>query len=91
MKARIKETGKWITVDTCDDGFFDVETHCIYEPDELDFASAFDWNSFRREAAKDILCSMVRGGYDWGRRVEQAKLAVLYVEELIKALQKEKA
>lgn len=57
-----------------------------YQDRELD-----DWDAFRREAAKDILCSMVRGGYDWGRGAEQARLAVSYAEELIKALKEEKA
>ena len=50
-----------------------------------------DWAAFRREAAKDILCSMVRGGYDWGREAEQGRLAVRYADELIKALKEEKA
>ena len=45
-----------------------------------------DWEKFRREAAKDILCSMVRGGYGRGREKEQAKLAVAYADELIKRL-----
>lgn len=54
MKAKIKETGKWITV-----GFYDVETHDIYVPNELDFAPDFDWQAFRREAAKDILAGML--------------------------------
>lgn len=59
MKARKKETGKWITVNPCNEGFYDVNTHDIYEPDELDFAADFDWQAFRREAAKDILAGML--------------------------------
>ena len=54
MNAKIKETGKWITV-----GFYDVNTHDIYDPDELDFAAELDWQAFRREAAKDILAGML--------------------------------
>ena len=49
-------------------------------------ADATDWEKFRREAAKDILCSMVRGGYGRGREKEQVKLAVAYVDELIRQL-----
>lgn len=37
MKTKVKETGKWITVNPCNDGFYDVNIHDIYEPDELDF------------------------------------------------------
>lgn len=43
-----------------------------------------DWEAFRIEAAKDILCAMVRGGYSQGRIQEQAKLAKRYADELIK-------
>lgn len=53
-------------------------------------ADAPDWEKFRREAAKDILCSMVRGGYGRGREKEQAKLAVAYADELIKRLWEDK-
>lgn len=45
-----------------------------------------DWDAFRREAAKDILCSMVSGGYGRGREKEQAKLAVEYADELIRQI-----
>lgn len=44
------------------------------------------WCKFRAEAAKDILCAMVRGGYSQGRIQEQAKLAKRYADELIKQL-----
>lgn len=59
MKAKIKETGKWVTVNPCNEGFYDVNTHDIYDPDELDFAAELDWQAFRREAAKDILAGML--------------------------------
>ena len=89
MKARIKETGKWITVDTCDDGFYDVETHDIYEPDELDFASAFDWDTYRREAVKDILSAIISRTCEFSERSRQwsVKTAIQYADELIKQLQ----
>ena len=53
-------------------------------------ADATGVEKFRREAAKDILCSMVRGGYGRGREKEQAKLAVAYADELIKRLWEDK-
>ena len=89
MKARIKETGKRITVDTCDDGFYDVETHDIYEPDELDFAPAFDWNAYRREAAKDILPAIAVKTCEFSERSRQwvVETALQFADELIKQLQ----
>jgi hypothetical protein len=89
MKARLKETGKWITVDTCTEGFYDVETHDIYEPDELDFAPAFDWDAYRMEAAKDILASIVVKACEFSERHKQkaVEIALQYADELIKQLQ----
>lgn len=53
-------------------------------------ADTSDWEKFRREAAKDILCAMVGGGYGRGREKEQAKLAMEYADELIKQLKEGK-
>ncbi len=92
MKARIKETGKCITVDTCDNGFYDVETHDIYEPDELDFAPSFDWAAYRMEAAKDILCAILRSNQTDDNNkpfhtfADLAKASVACADELIKQL-----
>ena len=86
MKARKKETGKWITVNPCNDGFYDVETHDIYEPGELDFVPEFDWQSFRREAAKDILAGFCASG----NRVltdTTTSIAIQLADELIRQLQ----
>lgn len=89
MKAKIKETGKLVTV-----GFYDVETHDIYLPDELDFVPEFDWQSFRREAAKDILAGMLSNPESIHidnqrlRTIEGfARSAVMIADELIKQLQ----
>lgn len=90
MNAKIKETGKWITINPCNDGFYDVETHDIYEPDELDFVPEFDWQSFRREAAKDAMCQLIGMGRDDGYKYspeEVASYAIVYADELIKQLQ----
>ena len=92
MKARIKETGRWITIDTCIEGFYDVETHNIYEPDELDFASAFDWDSFRRETAKDVLCAIIVTQEPCYQRTSFAGAicdAIKAANELIKQLKEE--
>lgn len=90
MKLKVKATGE--TLEVAPDSYV-----CGLRPDgnEVEFLAEDveiipnDWDAFRREAAKDILCSMVRGGYGWGREAEQARLAVSYAGELIKALKKE--
>jgi len=100
MKARVKHTGEWITVNPCNDGFYDVGTHDIYEPDELEFAAEFDWQSFRRDAAKDAMTGMMANADFWKQvwshnRVngrcdypsEIAHFAISCADELIKALQ----
>lgn len=48
-----------------------------------------DWEAFRAETAKDILCAMVSGGYGQGRVQVQAQLAKEYADELIKQLNEE--
>lgn len=53
-------------------------------------SEGFTWDEYRREVAKDILCTMVGGGYSRGREEEQAHLAVQYANELIKALKEER-
>ena len=47
----------------------------------------FDWQSFRAEAAKDILCAIIQSGY-YGedRIVHQSEWAVGYANELVKQL-----
>lgn len=58
-KAKVKETGEYVTVNPCYDGFYDVDTRDIYVPDDLDFVTEFNWQSFRRDVAKDILSAMI--------------------------------
>ena len=70
---------------------FDTEKYpmpkVMNEPKPIQpFYVSFDWESFRAEAAKDILCAMVSGGYGQGRVQAQAQLAKEYVDELIKQL-----
>lgn len=96
MKAKIKETGKWITVDTCNEGFYDVETHDVYEPEELILSDGSEWTIFRREAAKDILVAMARKVVDAPERLDEldpdchAKVAVEWTDALIKQLKEGK-
>lgn len=47
---------------------------------------SFDWQSFRNQAAKDILCAMIQGGYAESRIEHQSALAIKYADELIKHL-----
>ena len=47
---------------------------------------SFDWQPFRNQAAKDILCSMIQGGYDYSRTKSQSELAIKYADELIRQL-----
>lgn len=54
----------------------------------LEYQQPDRWDDFRKEAAKDILCNMVNGGYDSSRIVEQTELAIRYADELIKQLKK---
>lgn len=74
----------------------------VFFGDELDFNIApvnnpvsFDWTSFRREAAKDILCSVVAnpgriGLVEYGRKdyrkSEYVRFAIDCADELIKQL-----
>jgi len=80
MKAKIKETGKLVTV-----GFYDVETLDFLDPGKLDFVPEFDWQAFRREAAKDILagcsasCSKIL-------IYETTSFAIQLADELIRQL-----
>ena len=50
--------------------------------------SSVDWDAFRREAAKDLLCALVQGNPSYDRFFE-VHHAVIMVDELIKTLKKE--
>lgn len=101
MKAIIKGTNIEVEVQPFySDGQFvgfsdkDIPGYCTYTKEDLIFPDAtdctnIDWQSFRREAAKDILCAMVSGGYGRGRESEHAYLAIKYADELIKHLKQE--
>jgi len=94
---------KECTIWSCHYRTTDAERECVFNtPTYLDnktpppipfhgisIKSEPDWSSFRREAAKDILCAMVSGGYGRGRESEHAYLAIKYADELIKHLKQE--
>ena len=99
MKARIKSTGDIfpiapyakVTLNVCDDRGTPYEVD--FEDVELiqDNISESDtnWQSFRREAAKDIMCHLVGMGRDDGYKyspAECAHYAIIYADELIKQL-----
>ena len=67
------------------------EAECVY-CDGQSFASQqqlqqpsknIDWQSFRNQASKDILCAMIQGGYAESRIEHQSALAVKYADTLI--------
>lgn len=87
MKARIGKR----TVDVYpDDGrYYDPSDQTYYDEDDLIFDDDIDWQSFRGEAAKDIMCHLVGMGRDDGYKyspAECARYAIIYADELIKQL-----
>ena len=91
MRAKVIKTGEVVEVHKTTTGWASENLNFIrvFEESELDF-DYHEWEIFRREVAKDILCAMVGGAYGRGREEEQAHLAVQYADELIKQL-KEKS
>ena len=97
MKARIKgknEIVECLGIDMICDTIKGIE--CVHSngggeiiPGDclIELENDFDWQSFRAEAAKDILCAMIQSGY-YGedRIVHHSELAVKYIDELIKQL-----
>ena len=62
-----------------------------FEPINEESVNDFDLQSFRAEAAKDILCAMIQGGYGEDRIIHQSELAVKYADELITQLKEKEA
>lgn len=91
MKARIKHTQQIIDVEWDIRGWIwdGPKGKRIFGEEELVFFDSdnIDWQSFRAEAAKDILCSIIQSGYYGDDRIiHQSELAVKYADELIKQL-----
>jgi hypothetical protein len=60
----------------------------VYWCDEIAFMESFDWQSFRTEAAKDILCAMLNTRYYDNEQRKQGCVeeAIYFANELIKEL-----
>lgn len=98
MKARIKSTGDImpiapyarVTLDVCDDRGtpYEVDFEDIELINEDKVGCDVDWSSFRREAAKDILCALVSVPNKWEEVTYEsfAYGAVRQADELIKQL-----
>jgi hypothetical protein len=92
MKARIKHTD--IIIDAVREplGWLwnSIQGKVYLDKEELEFFDSddnIDWQSFRAEAAKDILCSIIQSGYYGEDRIaHQSELAVGYANELVKQL-----
>lgn len=64
-----------------------VDKSFVLVPTNSTNSVSFDWESFRAEAAKDILCAIIQSGYYGEERVlRQSKLAVKYADSLIEQL-----
>lgn len=90
MKARIRNTNIEVDVQPFYDetGYFAgfKDGYEYYRAADLVFTDTpdwdkTDWSSFRREAAKDILCAVING-----RISEDVSFAIQYAEELIRQL-----
>ena len=68
----------------CSQRAYTADAECVFQQWA---AKEFDWQSFRAEAAKDILCAIIQSGYYGDDRIaHQSKLAVGYANELCKKL-----
>lgn len=101
MKARIKKTGEiidiasyaTITLDVCDSWGNPIEM----KPEEIeliqDKTDDFDWQSFRNQAAKDILCAVInressftRNGNPITKHEDFIEMAIIDADVLISKL-----
>ena len=58
----------------------------VWDFEPIDEECSSDWQSFRNQTAKDILCAIIQGGYAESRIEYQSKLSVMYANELVKRL-----
>ena len=76
-----------VDIKPCNQNFFAQEWFVAVVMYEENTVDNFDWKSFRAEAAKDILCSIVQSGkYMICTHAEQSHLAIEKADELIKQL-----
>lgn len=102
MKAKEKNTGKeitilgiskeWGTATYIEDGIL-RQKNLSGEWEIIDESESVDWQAFRRDAAKDILCALV-GNKDYlkviGRIEPETMLAIRFADELIKQIKEGK-
>lgn len=108
MKARIKGTNtivkckgigtlinenKGIECQHIDGSIEVIPADCLIElGDSFDLKEPFNWQSFRNQAAKDILCQTINfetisvGGKSRINEERAVKKAIVYADELIKQL-----
>jgi hypothetical protein len=101
MKARIKGTNTIVECIRID-GFFGEKgkgVYCQYINGEhpgayetipgdclIEIENDFDWQSFRAEAAKDILCAMLGNKRNTDFCPDKIEFSIKYADELIKSL-----
>lgn len=72
----------------------DAEKDCYYEEKEkISYQEMFDWQSFRNQVAKDILCAMInressftRNGNPVTKHDDFIEMAIIYADVLISKL-----
>ena len=94
MKAKVIKTGEVVEVHNTTTGWAsdNLNTTRFFNGSELDFDYR-EWEIFRREAAKDVMCRLIGMGRDDGYKYspeEVAHYAIVYADELIKQLKEEK-
>ena len=90
MKAKVIKTGEVVEVHKTTAGWAsgDLNHTRFFKESDLDFDYC-EWEDFRREAAKDAMCQLIGMGRDDGYKYspeEVAHYAIVYADELIKAL-----
>lgn len=76
-----------IDIRSCEQSWFAQQYFVAVVMYEENTDDNFDWQSFRNQVAKDILCSIIQSGYYGEDRIaHQSELAVGYANELVKQL-----
>jgi hypothetical protein len=89
MKAKVIKTGEVVEVHKTTTGWAsdNLNTTRFFNESELDFDYR-EWESFRREAAKDFTVALVSSGY--GLNPKTIAYAIEMSEELIEQLRRKK-
>ena len=89
MKAKVIKTGEVVDVYRTTTGWAseNLNKTRFFEETELDFDYR-EWEAFRREAAKDILCAMIH--HQNSTDPTEVSIAIDIADELIKQLKEEK-